>query len=250
MADPVGSSTGFYSMRGETMPVPHADQYPAGPMDEEQYAQAVRSALMDAVDYIDGYVARQRANATAYYRGDFFGNEEEGRSQIVMTEVRDTVLQMLPSLLRIFTASDEVATFEPRTAQKVEQAEQATDFVNYIYYNDNDGFTTLYNAMKDALIRKSGVIKWYWDEAVEISEYTFTGISDAAMQLLTIQPDVEILEHNAEPVPGWQPPIDPQTQQPVPIPQPMMHSVRLRRSKKRNKVRIECIPVEELLVSR
>ena len=97
------------------------------PMDDAQFAITVKQALDDAVDYIDGYVARQRANATSYYRGDLFGNEEPGRSQIVMTEVRDTVLAMLPSLLRIFTTSEQAVTFEPRTKEKIEQAEQATD---------------------------------------------------------------------------------------------------------------------------
>jgi len=253
MADPIGSSTGFFSMRGaaDTKVQPGGDDgYPAGPMDDEQFAAAVRSALMDAVDYIDGYVSRQRANATAYYRGDFFGNEEEGRSQIVMTEVRDVVLQMLPSLLRVFCSSDEVATFEPRTAQKVDQAEQATDVVNYNFYNENDGFTVLYNAFKDALIRKSGVLKWYWDESTIIEEYTFTELSDGQMQLLVAEPDIEILDQQSRPMPNWQPPIDPQTGQPVPIPTPQLHDVHIRRRKKTNKVKVECIPVEELLVSR
>src|SRR5215475_6915951 len=253
MADavPIGSSsTGFFSMRGAPEPGAANDAYPAGAMDDTQYAAAVRSALMDAVDYIDGYVSRQRANATSYYRGDFFGNEEEGRSQVVMTELRDTVLQMLPSLLRIFTASDDVASFEPRTAQKVEMAEQATDYINYVFYNDNDGFTTLYNAFKDALVRKSGVLKWRWDEDIEIREYEFTQLTDGQMQRLVTDPDTEILEQASRPVPGFQPPVDPMTGQPVPMPPPALHDVRIRRSRKKKRVKIEAIPVEELLVSR
>src|SRR5215475_1384073 len=82
-------------------------------MDDEQFAAAVQSAIDDAVDYIDGYVAPQRAQATQFYRGDAFGNEEPGRSQFVMTEVRDTVLSMMPGLLRISA----VPTRRPRSSR-------------------------------------------------------------------------------------------------------------------------------------
>jgi hypothetical protein len=56
--------------------------------------------------------------------GDPLGNEEEGRSQIVMTEGRDTVLVMLPGLLRIFVSSEDVVEFVPTTALTVDLAEQ------------------------------------------------------------------------------------------------------------------------------
>ena len=106
-------------------------------MDDEQYLGAVQAALADAADFIDGTIADQRGRATAYYRGDPFGPgspgaEEPGRSQIVMTEVRDTVLAMMPGLLRIFTSSDQAVSFEPRRKENVEMAEQATDACNYV----------------------------------------------------------------------------------------------------------------------
>ena len=285
-------------------------------MDEEQFRSTVKQALDDAVDYIDGYVARQRANATAYYRGDLFGNEEAGRSQIVMTEVRDTVLAMLPSLLRIFTSSEQAVSFEPRTVEKVDEAEQATDVVNYILYNDNPGFSILYDAMKDALVRKSGVLKWRWDEDIEIAEYEFTDLSDGQFQIVTTDPDVEVLSQSSKPAPmpppqmlqgpsappplqgpaqgpggppqgppgappqgmppgppppppgmapppGMMPPggpppggappgmMMPQGPPPgPPPPPPMLHDVKVRRRRKKGRVKVECVPVEELLVSR
>src|SRR5262245_52493072 len=112
MPTDVVSSTGFASYGGPVDNRQVSDDYPT-PMDEEQFASAVKQALDDAVDYIDGYVAKTRAQATEYYRGDPFGNEEPGRSKFVMTETRDTILQMLPSLLRIFCSSEQACTFEP-----------------------------------------------------------------------------------------------------------------------------------------
>src|SRR5580765_455326 len=176
------------------------------PMDEETFASAVKAMYDDARDYIDSWIQNPRAEATAYYRGDPFGNEEPGRSQVVMTEVRDTVLAMMPSLLRIFCSSEEVVSFEPRRAENVEMAEQASDAVNYVFYQDNDGFSVLYNAFKDALVRRSGVLKWRWDEDTQISELEYSGLSDAQVHFLSLDPEVEIIEQKAYPLPGWQPP--------------------------------------------
>jgi hypothetical protein len=307
-ADNFTASTGMFSMRGSVPSIANDgdDDRPPddGAMDEQQFASTVKQALDDACDYIDGYVARARADATSYYRGDLFGNEEPGRSQIVMTEVRDTVLAMLPSLLRIFCSSEQAVSFEPRTKEKVEQAAQATDFVNYIFFNDNNGFSILYDAMKDALVRKSGVIKWRWDEDIEITEYEFTNLSDGQLQLIISDPDIEILEQSSHaapaaptsgptpmlppgvippalppgappgappgggmppgPMPGGPPPgapppgmmppgagpMPPMPPMLPPPPPPQLHDVKVRRHRKKNRVKVECVPVEELLVSR
>jgi hypothetical protein len=237
-------------------------------MDEEQFASVVKAAIDDAAMYIDGYIAPMREQATLFYRGEPFGNEEPGRSQFVMTEVRDTVLAMMPSILRIFTSSDEAVSFEPRTAEKVEQAEQATDYVNYVFYNDNDGFQVLYNSIKDALVRKTGIIKWRWDDDVEIYDVDFTDLSEGQVRMLAVEPDTEIVLD--------EPRIDEQATQelqqrfqqaqmqmqqmmqqglppqaPLTPPEPVvLHDVKVRRRRKKGRVKIECLPVEEFICSR
>ena len=64
-------------------------------MDEEQFGAVVKAAIDDAENYIDDYIAPRRELSMSFYRGDFLGNEEEGRSQVVMTEVRDTIQAMM-----------------------------------------------------------------------------------------------------------------------------------------------------------
>ena len=163
-------------------------------MSDAEFEASVKSAIDDAVDYIDGFIAPARAQATQFYRGDPLGNEEEGRSQIVMTEVRDVVQAMVPSLLRIFTASENVVEYAPRTASSVKVAEQATDYVNYVFYSDNPGFAVLHAAFKDALVRKTGVIKWRWSEDTEISQADYTGLDQAQANLLMQDRDVELVK--------------------------------------------------------
>ena len=130
------------------------------PMDEEEFRYIVKQAIEDSQTYIDSYLAPQRERAMAYYLAEPFGNEEDGRSQVVLTEVRDTVLAMVPSLLRIFTGGDKVIEFVPQSQEDVAPAEQATDLLNHIFYQENPGFRILHDAIKDGLLLKTGILTW------------------------------------------------------------------------------------------
>ena len=111
-----------------------------------------------------GLLAEQRREALQYYYGQPYGNEVEGRSQVVTTEVKDAVEGIMPSLMAIFTSSDEVVRFEPQNQDDEDDAQQATDYVNYIYSRVNNGFTALYCLFKDALLLKNGYLKVYWEK--------------------------------------------------------------------------------------
>jgi hypothetical protein len=221
-------------------PDPHEE------MSESQFSASVKSSIDDAVDYIDGFVAPGRAQATQYYRGDPLGNEEEGRSQIVMTEVRDVVQAMIPSLLRIFTASEQVVEYAPRNENNIEIAEQATDYVNFVFYNDNPGFSILHSAFKDALVRKTGVIKWRWSEDTEISEAEYTGLNQAEVSILSQDESCELVK--MEEIVHQKAVLGPDGQQIAPP--EVKFNITIRRKIPRNKVVIESVPPEEFLIAR
>jgi hypothetical protein len=129
------------------------------PMDDEELQSIVGAEIEDAISYIDSDLSPFRAQATDYYRGDPFGNEEEGQSHVVATEVRDTVNAMLPSIMRTMFSSERIVEYVPRGPEDVANAEQATDYANYVLQQDNDGFMVMYATFKDALVRKCGIVK-------------------------------------------------------------------------------------------
>ena len=210
-------------------------------MSEEEFQGAVKAAVKDAADYIDDEVAPKRERAIRYYRGDPFGNEEEGRSQVVMTEVRDTILAMMPSLLRVFTASEKPVEFAPRRAEDVAVAEQATDYVSYVFNVDNPGFTILHSAFKDALKSKIGVFKWYTSTTVDVREENYSGLSQEQVTVLQQEPgaDLVVLTPAGEGEP------DPMTGMPV-----MLYDVMIRRRIENRRQVVECVPPEEFLIAR
>lgn len=212
-------------------------------MDDEAFQSAVRHAIEESVDYIDDWIAPERAEATKYYRGDPLGNEEDGRSQIVMTEVRDTIQTMLPELLRIFCSSKQVVSFVPTSERTVGMAEQQTDVVNHVVMQQNNGAKLFYDWFKDALKSKTGVVKWYPEDSVEITEEDYSNLSEAQFMYLQQDPEIEVIA--AQELIESQ--IDPQTG--MEVPSPAMIDCRIRRTRTKKRYRIECLPPEEFFIS-
>jgi len=216
-------------------------------MSEEQLQGVISAEIYDAISFIDDDIGGNRALATEYYYGQAFGDEEEGRSQVVSMDVRDTVQGILPSLMRIFFGPERVVEFAPQGPEDVQSAEQATDYVDFIFKRDNPGFKILHSAFKDALVRKCGIVKYWWDESVEVKAESFSMLDEQTMMFLTQDPDIEISAVREYPVPGTQPMNDAQG---IMTPPPMMYDVEIKRRIKSGKVKIEALPPEEFLIDR
>ena len=224
------------------------------PMDDTELQGIVSAELEDAVSYIDSDVSPIRAKGTEYYRGDPFGNEEDGRSQVVAMEVRDTVSAMLPSLMKVFFSSENVVEYVPRGPEDVAGAQQATDYANYIFSNDNNGFMTTYALFKDSLVRKCGIAKYWWEDNEEVKIEEYSGLDDQTVQIL-MQEDAEVKIVVSYPDPSMsvdmmQQQVDPATGLPIPVQMPMLHDVQIKRNIKDGRIRIMAVPPEELILDR
>jgi len=220
------------------------------PMTDTDLEAIMGQEITDAVSYIDSDLSPIRARGTEYYRGDPFGNEEDGRSQVVAMEVRDTVSAMLPSLMRVFFSTENTVEFVPRGPEDVENAQQATDYCNYVFNNDNNGFMVAYATFKDALVRKCGIVKaWIEDtESVRIEEYS--GLDDQTLQIVMQEGDADVkivASYPDETMQGAMQ-IDPMTGQPMPP--AMIHDVQIKRKVTDKRIHVACLPPEELLLSR
>jgi hypothetical protein len=216
-------------------------------MSEEELQGVISAEINDAISFIDDDIGGNRALATEYYYGAPFGDEEEGRSQVVSMDVRDTVQGILPSLMRIFFGPERVVEFAPNGPEDVQAAEQATDYVDFIFKRDNPGFKILHSAFKDALVRKCGIVKYWWDESVEVRAESFSMLDEQSMMMLTSDPDIEISAVREYPIPGM---AEQNLAQGIMTPLPMMYDVEIKRRIKTGKVKIEALPPEEFLIDR
>ena len=202
----------------------------------------------------DSSLSNDRADAIDYYLGQPFGNEEEGRSQVISYDVQDTIESALPQLLKVFVAGDKVVQFDPKGPEDQDAAEQETDYVNHVVMEKNEGFKTFYVWFKDALLSKNGYVKVYSEDEEEVEEYDYKGLTDAQLQMLASDENTEVLEHTGYPDPTVN--MDVIYQQaamngvdPATVMQPMLHDVKLKVTEKKTEIKIENVAPESIMVS-
>ena len=223
----------------------------------EQLRAIINSEINNSIGFMGSNLTSQRKKSMEYYMGEKLGTEIDGRSQVVSTDVADTIETILPNLLRIFTASDQVVKCEPVKSEDVPLAEQATNYINYIFNKDNNGFSVLYTWFKDALLEKNGIVKVYWDDTSSVEQETYENLNDQEYQLLLDDENVEIVEEESFVDEKMKAAMDlllveatAQGKLVADEPVPMLHNCVIKRTSKGGKVKIENVPPEEFLIQR
>ncbi len=200
---------------------------------EEELVARIRGEITDSLGYMGDTISTQREMAMKYYYGLPFGNEVDGRSQYVDSTVQDTIEWIKPSLMRVFASGDEMVKFTPHGPEDVKMAEQASDYVNYVFTKDNPGWEILYSWFTDALLSKNGIVKVWWEEYDEEEREEYRGLEEMELTALITQEGVEVIEHTEY----------------IEYEKPM-HDVVIKRSQYNGKIKIENVPPSEFLISR
>jgi len=208
---------------------------------ELEIESIVQAAIDDAVDFVESEISEDRITAQRYYDGEVDIGYEDGRSKVVATKVRDTVRAIKPSLMRVFLSTARPVEFMPHGPEDVNMAEQATDYVHYEFQRSN-GYRVLNDAFHDALIKKQGIVKAYWEEMPEAEIYTYTNLSDDEYTFLVQDDDVTVLEHTVEQEMSMD-------EQGVEMKTPV-HSAKVSRKAYAGCLKIESVPPEEFFVDR
>ena len=135
-----------------------------------------------------------RADALDYYNQEPYGDEVEGRSQFVTSEVRDTIEWTLPQVIEQFVGDENPVLFSAKDGADVESAKLESEYVRHVIQEQNEGFLSLYTFIKDGLLQKNGVVKVYWDENIESREETYEGQDIFGYQALVSEQAIEIIE--------------------------------------------------------
>lgn len=133
----------------------------------------------------DAELKGDRERALNYFKGDVSADIQTlpNRSKAVSSDVSDAIETLLPDLIEIFIGGDDVVAFIPQGSKDVEAAKQETAYLHHVAFQDNPGFLNLYTALKDALLLKTGVFHWEWEEDIEDSDEEFTGKNAVEMQM-------------------------------------------------------------------
>ena len=203
----------------------------------------LNSEIRASSGYIGGEIVSRRRKSLEYYLGKPFGNEQEGRSQVISTDVSDTVESLMPSLMKIFTAGDNVFHCEPVGPEDEKVAKQASDYINHVFYKENRGFTALYTAFKDALIQKNGILKIYWDDSEKTTREEYHKLTEDEYNLLIADPEISVGEHEE-----YEEEFKDQNNKV--IDKVKFHNVVVYKTQLYGQVKIEPVPPEEFLIER
>lgn len=198
-------------------------------------------------------LAKERSDAIARYNGELYGDERDGRSHAVSSELRDTIETVVPQLNRIFLGGDQICEFDPETPDDVAGAKQESRYVNFIVTQRNPSFQIFGTWFRDALLCKNGYVKAWWEERSDTRMERYRGLSDDAYAILMsdagfMDGSLQIVKHEAIPI--QQPPMQPlpQAMGQEPLTQPSTHDVEIRRVKTTGYVRFDNVPSEEIRV--
>lgn len=177
----------------------------------------------------NGELSSIRARSIEDYLGEPYGDEVEGQSQVVSRDVFDTIETIKPSLARIFTGGDRVCKFDPVGPEDEQQAEQETDYINYVIQDKNDWFRIFYDWMSDGLMTKNAYAMAYFDKSVDVETEKYNGLLMEELAMLLQDPEVEITAHS-------------------PSEDGMLHDVEIKRTKHKGQVKICVLPPERCKV--
>jgi hypothetical protein len=131
--------------------------------DTEIEGSDLSAIIADELRQAQTFDQTKRSFALEYMRGEMrdLPARVNGSSQ-TSRDVADTLSWVLPGIVRVFTASDQMVEFEATQEGGEQGAEEASEYTNYSFFRENDGYRILYNATHDGLLMGNGAACSYW----------------------------------------------------------------------------------------
>lgn len=216
-------------------------------MDKKFSEQSLKALIASEIG--DARLLREKDFTESLSRNEKYYNgimddtpSADGWSKFQTRDVSDVMGWVLPGIIRVFTAPDRMVDYQPRRPGDEEVTDQASDYANFIFWNDNPGYRILWDATHDSLLLADGIVKTWWDDS-EICEYsTHTGLSAESVALLLDDEDVELVSQNEDSIE-----LAGDNGEVMTVP---VYDVKIKRIDSRGRIKIQCIEPENFLKDR
>jgi len=217
-------------------------------LDEGELKALLSAELSASINYDRTELSKKRATAMEYYRGEMNDTPSmPNRSSVTSRDVADTIGWMLPGIIRVFTASERMACYEPTQRGDEEFSEQATDYANHVFWKDNNGYRILWDTTHDSLLMGNGIVKHWWDDTEECEYDEMTGVTAEQIALLEMDGAEVIARKEGEPQTVPMP--DPATGQLIEA-QLETFDIKTKRVLMNGRMRIECVEPENFFMDK
>ncbi|MHC1628546.1 MAG: portal protein, partial [Candidatus Nezhaarchaeales archaeon] len=136
-------------------------------MKDTELSSIVDSLIQDSVSYNSEFM-KANEEYLRRYNQECYGDEESGYSQVISSDVRDTVDSDMTSMVRVFLGSGDVLVFESVTddPDELKEAEEKTKLINYLALRRPGAYQTIHGFLKDAEIQKAAIVHYYVDDEI------------------------------------------------------------------------------------
>lgn len=167
--------------------------------DDEIYT-IIDTEESQAISYVglNSTISNNRALLMDYYNQEPFGDEIDGQSQVVTSDVYDTVEGMIPVLMETFTRRRHIAKFDSELAEYEDEAKQKTLYSNWVFSRQHNGSKILYDMFKDGLLQYTGWVKVFWNDYDEVNFKRYKGLSLEEVKNLELDENADILVQEEE----------------------------------------------------
>ena len=200
------------------------------PISEDELASVVDRQIRQSVGYYDSKLSKERQDVIDYYNGVKPKPVHSGNSKYVSMDVYDSVESMKAVLLETFAAGNRTVGFEPQGEDDIQLATTATEYCDYVFFRQNDGYQIQSTVIQDGLMARVGVAKIYWEEVIEEVEEEFSHLTADEADMLLAAPDVDKVKVKLNEESGF-------------------FDGELTRMVNKSQVRIDVIPPEEFLIT-
>lgn len=227
---------------------------PKGELSEEDLSGLVAEEIRAAVLFDASDLADRRKRSLEYLRGEMSDTPSRPNgSTVTSRDLADTVSWMLPGIMRVFMSSDRMFEYEatapkgssdPASLKRAEDfADQASDYISYVFMKDNDGYRTVYDATHDSMLNSYGVVKHWWDDTPETETSFHTRLTEMQVAQLTEDEEVKVLATTKNKEQDQA--LDPTTGQVVMVD---TYDVKIERTTSRGRLAVEAIAPEMFLI--
>jgi hypothetical protein len=156
------------------------------------YRNAAEANSIHASDELNA--ANRRAYD--YYCGNPLGNEVDGESQVISTDVFDLVEADMPSLVRVFLGANDIMKFTPVMDTELERqtSEEKTKYINHLIRNQPSSYKTIFDWLKGAEIYKYSAVNYGYEEEDTVKVVEYEGLTEDEMAEVAIE--LQLLEQD------------------------------------------------------
>ena len=160
---------------------------------QDQALSYLKRAVMDNSEICDN----AEKNHKAYMMGKY-GNEVEGRSAFVTSDLADTVEWIMPGLMRLFYGSQYVFDVQPQGPEDEIKSKAMNAKVNFDFMQMQNGYMVFHDWFKSALLNKTSAVKYWWEEETTRFPKEWEALTEDEIMALRDDPNFDIEDGEIE----------------------------------------------------